>query len=173
MIVFLILKGVQLCIYSTARAGFHHYDTTLSGNNQARFAISTFVFFHLWQGMALYCFYYLFNIIYNEQHLPCFGGDKWINLTTALFYDRTNFGISYLIIICVCFFFGVLSFIQLVHYRKFKYSMLLNPILIFILPYAILFIMMRVGAYAKFVPSYANNPNIIGTSYMNIIGYFP
>lgn len=74
LVIILTLKGIQLCKYSTARAGFHHYDTTISGTNQSRFAISTFVYFHLWFAMALYGFFYLFNYVFKEQHSPCFGG---------------------------------------------------------------------------------------------------
>ena len=174
MILFLIVKGIQLCKYSTARAGYHHYDTTITGSNQSRFALSTFIFFHLWQGMTLYCFYYLFNIIFNEKHLPCFGNGNWTNLTEALFRDRVTFGIKYLIIICVCFFFMLLSFIQINIYHRIRYSMLVNPILIFTPLYLVMFIMMRIGVYTYFVPSFlSNDSGIIGSSYMNIVGYIP
>ncbi len=65
LVTILTLKGIQLCKYSTARAGFHHYDTTISGSNQSRFATSTYVFFQLWFAFSLYAFYYLFNYIYH------------------------------------------------------------------------------------------------------------
>ena len=74
MIIILVLKGIQLCKYSTTTAGYNYYDRTIDGSNSSRFALSSYVMFQLWFGMVLWAFYYLFNIIYNEQHSPCFGG---------------------------------------------------------------------------------------------------
>lgn len=71
--------------------------------------------------------------------------------------DRWKFTTDYLIIICVCFFMGVLSFAQIVNYEKIKYNLLLNPIFVYTAPYLILFIMMRIGGFAPFVPSFASN----------------
>lgn len=68
--------------------GYHYYDRTIDGQNASRFAISSYMFFQLWFAMALWAFYYLFNIIYNEQHSPCFGGNDWTDLTKALLSDR-------------------------------------------------------------------------------------
>lgn len=154
--------------------GFHYYDTTMSGSNLSRFALSTYVFFQLWFAFALYCFYYLFNYIFHEQHLPCFGGDNWTALTETLFTDRNLFSLNYLFIICICFFCGVMVFTQVVHYDRIKYNLIVNPIFIYTAPYLILFIMMRIGGFAPFEPSFANNSKgIIGSSYMATIGYFP
>ena len=157
MIIFLILKGCQLYTYSTARAGFHHYDTTLEGSGQSRFALSTFVYFYLWQGLSLFCFYYLFNIIYNEQHSPCLGKKQWTSLTDSLIKDRLKFITDYLIVICVCFLFFVLSLIHLKFHHKIRYNRLINPIFIYTPFYLTLFIMIRIGAFPPFVPSYVSN----------------
>lgn len=52
--------------------------------------------------------------------------------------------------------------------------MLKNPIFIFVPFYAALLIALRVGAYNQFDPSWAlNSKQIIGSSYMDIVGYFP
>ena len=75
---------------------------------------------------------------------------------------------------CVTFFFGVLSFIQIVRYQRFKYNMLLNPIFIFTPFYLALFIIMRVGAMDQFDPSFSKNQQgLIGKSYLDVVGYFP
>lgn len=84
----LILKGIQICYYSTTNAGYYYYDRTIDGQNTSRFSISSYVIFQLWFGMILWAFYYLFNIIFNEQHSPCFGGDNWTLLTETLLTDR-------------------------------------------------------------------------------------
>lgn len=81
MFLILIIKAIQTCLYSTTDAGFHYYDKTINGNNTSKFALSSFVFFQLWYAMGLWAFYYLFNIIFNEQHSPCFGGKNWTMLT--------------------------------------------------------------------------------------------
>lgn len=84
----LVVKGIQLCQFSTTTVGFYYYDKTIDGQNASRFALSSYVFFQLWFAMALWAFYYLFNVIYNEQHSPCFGGTDWTDLTKALLTDR-------------------------------------------------------------------------------------
>jgi hypothetical protein len=65
MIIILVLKGIQLCKYSTTTVGYFYYDRTIDGSNASRFALSSYVMFQLWFGMVLWGFYYLFNIIYN------------------------------------------------------------------------------------------------------------
>lgn len=85
-----------------------------------------------------------------------------------------QFTLKYLIVLCVVFFFGVLSFIQIVVYSRIRYNMLKNPIFIFTPFYLALFIALRIGAYNQFDPSYVlNSSKIIGSSYLDIIGYFP
>lgn len=143
--------------------------------NESRFAISSYVYFQLWFFMCLYAFFYLFNIIFLEQHTPCFGGSKWSNLTKSLFKNRLQFSYNYLIIIVATFFFGILSFLHLIKaYSKINYNSLCNPVCIYTPFYVSLFLMMRVGIYINFVPSIINNSEkIIGSSYINFIGYFP
>ena len=52
--------------------------------------------------------------------------------------------------------------------------MLKNPIFVFVPFYVALMVALRVGAYNQFDPSWAyNSQKIIGSSYMNIVGYFP
>lgn len=65
IVIILTLKALQLCRYSTVRAGFHHYDSTISGTNLSRFAVSSYVYFQLWFAFAIYSFYYLFNYIFK------------------------------------------------------------------------------------------------------------
>ncbi len=67
---------------------YHYYDDTINGANSSRFALSSYLYFQLWFSMCLYAFYYLFNIIFQEQHLPCFGGPHWTQLTEVLLTDR-------------------------------------------------------------------------------------
>lgn len=72
------------------------------------------------------------------------------------------------------FFFGILSFTQVVVYSRIQYNMLKNPIFVFSPFYLALFIALRIGAYNQFDPSYVlNSSKIIGSSYLNIVGYFP
>ena len=73
---------------------YHYYDETIDGANQSRFALSSYIYFQLWFSMCLYAFYYLFNIIFQEQHLPCFGGSNWTQLTETLLTDRMKVNIS-------------------------------------------------------------------------------
>ncbi len=70
---------------------------------------------------------------------------------------------------------GILSFLQINNfYSKISYNSLLNPIFIYTPIYGALFIMMRVGAYGSFAPSFlSNSSGIIGSNYINLIGYFP
>jgi len=65
MIMILVLKGVQLCKYSTTTVGYYYFDRSIDGANTARFALSSYVLFQMWFGMALWAFYYLFNFVYN------------------------------------------------------------------------------------------------------------
>lgn len=51
--------------FSLVRALYHHYDDTINGANEARFAASSYVFVQLWYFFSLYCFFYLFNLVYN------------------------------------------------------------------------------------------------------------
>lgn len=88
VVIILLVKGVQVCYFSTTTVGYHYFDRTIDGQNTSRFAVSSYVFFQLWFGMALWAFYYLFNIIYNEQHSPCFGGNDWTDLTRSLLTNR-------------------------------------------------------------------------------------
>lgn len=71
--------------------------------------------------------------------------------------DRVKFATNYLIILMVCFLFNILSYAQLKNYGRIRYSMIINPIFIFTVPYLVLFIMMRVGALNSFVPSFVSN----------------
>ena len=69
---------------------------------------------------------------------------------------------------------AVLSFAQIYNYEKIRYNLLKNPIFVFTPCYFVLFIMLRLGAYTPFVPSFmSNEQGIIGSSYMAVIGYFP
>ncbi len=90
IVIILLVKGIQLCKFSTTTVGYHYYDKTIDGQNASRFAVSSYVFFQLWFAMALWAFYYLFNLIYNEQHSPCFGGNNWTDLTRTLLTDRID-----------------------------------------------------------------------------------
>lgn len=65
MALIMILKGIQLYKYSTAKLGYHYYNRTIDGSNSSRFALSSYILFQMWFGMCLYGFYYLFNIIYT------------------------------------------------------------------------------------------------------------
>jgi hypothetical protein len=68
----------------------------------------------------------------------------------------TQFSLNYLVIIVAAFFMGILSFLQIHNaYAKISYNSLLNPIFIYTPCYVALFVMMRVGAFANFVPRYA------------------
>jgi hypothetical protein len=82
----------------------------------------------------------------------------------------------------VVFVLGILSWLQVIkYYEKINYNSLVNPIFIFTPCYLILFIMMRIGAYSSFtprysspVPSFKNNTNgIIGSTFVNFVGYIP
>lgn len=85
-----------------------------------------------------------------------------------------QFSLQYLIIVAIAWLFGLLSFIHILRYEKFKYGMLCNPIFIFTPFYLALFIIMRIGALESFEPSFLRNSSgIIGSSYMDIVGYFP
>lgn len=90
LVIILVLKAIQLCKYSTARAGYHHYDTTIAGVTASRFALSSYVYFELWFAFALFAFYQCWNYVYNEQHLPCFGGKDWTKLTETLMLNRID-----------------------------------------------------------------------------------
>ena len=88
IVIIIVLKGIQAGRFSLARTFYHHYDETIDGANQARFAISTYVFFQLWYFICLYAFFCLFNFIFLEQTSPCLGGLNWSSLTTTLVADR-------------------------------------------------------------------------------------
>ena len=86
----MVLKGIQAGKFSLVRTFFHHYDTTIDGANQARFAISSYVYIQMWYFMTLYCFFYLFNFIFLEQTSPCLGGNGWSELTKSLVKNRLD-----------------------------------------------------------------------------------
>ena len=65
LVILVILKGMQAGKFSLVRALYHHYDDTINGANEARFAASSYVFVQLWYFFSLYCFFYLFNLVYN------------------------------------------------------------------------------------------------------------
>lgn len=88
LVLILLIKGVQSCVFSTTAVGYHYYDRSIDGSNSARFVLSSYIFFQMWFGMVLWGFYYLFNLIYHEQHSPCFGGRNWTLLTETLLSDR-------------------------------------------------------------------------------------
>lgn len=67
MVIIIVLKGIQAGKFSLARALYHHYDSTIDGVNQSRFAASSYVFFQLWYFLCLYAFFTLFNFIFLEQ----------------------------------------------------------------------------------------------------------
>lgn len=69
--------------------------------------------------------------------------------------------------------FGIVSFAQIVNYKKMSYSWLKNPIVAFSVFYLIFLVVFRIGAYREYEPSWISPNNIIGSSYMNVIGYFP
>ena len=59
-------------------------------------------------------------------------------------------------------------------YRKIKYNLLKNPIFVFTPFYIALFTALRLGAYAEFDPSFIyNSQQIIGSTYLDVVGYFP
>jgi hypothetical protein len=87
-VIILLLKSLQLAEFSLVKTFYHYYDETIDGANESRFALSSYVFFQLWFFLCLYGFFYLFNIIFLEQHSPCFGGANWSQLTLTLFTDR-------------------------------------------------------------------------------------
>ena len=77
------MKIIQLGNFDWIKA-VANYQSQISNFN-----ISGFIIFNLNFALGIYCHFYLFNWIFNQQLSPCFGGDTstWYTSTTNFFLN--------------------------------------------------------------------------------------
>jgi hypothetical protein len=176
----ILLKVFQLGYFDAIRATFNYQTRNFNFN------ITTYVIFNLVFSLTLFSHYFLFNYIFDSQTSPCFGGDNtlWYSSTTSLFTNRNY--VLYAIIQFLqyimppalsCFILLILNFVQVMMHERIKYSKLFNPILLF-LPFLLaLTVLMRIGVFTPYKPSWINSSiwitNIQNGNYVTIVGMFP
>lgn len=176
----ILFKVFQLANYDLVRTAFN-YET-----RKYNFNISTFVIYNLVFCLGLFSHYFMFNYIFDSQSTPCFGGDQtqWYSSTTALFTNRSTVPLritqlyQYILpLIASGLVLTILAFVQIMLHDKIKYSKLVNPIVL-IAPFLLaLTLMMRVGIYTPFTPSWTSYSiwinQIRKANYITVFGMFP
>lgn len=180
IVLIILIKVVQIANFDLIKT-MYYYQT-----RKYNFNISSYVVFNLLFVLALYSHFFIFHYVYQSQTSPCFGGDDsmWYSSTVNLFGNR-NYVIceitqlyQYIMPpVLASFLLLIGSFIQIMRHDKNKYSKIVNPIFFFVPGLLALTIMMRIGVYLPFQPSWINSTiwmtQLRKFQYVTAFGIFP